>query len=264
MTGRSPIRPHTSYQIRPVVLLLVSVLVATVAQAGPPFVTDDPDIPPVHGWEINVPITLERETGEDVFEMPLLDVNYGLTANVQLMAEVAFLNVRLDGGRSERGLSDTGLGVKWRFLEEGRAQPQVAFYPKVTIPTGDSGRGMGEGKPSYVLPLVAQKSWGPWTAFGNLGVVLQTGPEKRHFWFRGLAVVREVGRRLELGGEVYANSPTDWDEPSSLGFNLGGTWQVADAVGALFSAGRTVRSEPATTIYLGIQVLMGGAGEGSE
>ena len=63
---------------------------------------------------------------------------------------------------------------------------------------------------------------------------------------------------------MYGNSPTDWDERSSLGFNLGGTWKAADSVGVLFSAGCTFRGEPAATVYLGLQVLVGGAGGSSE
>jgi len=245
-------------------LLLVSVIVTTAAQAGPPFVTDDPETPPLHGWEINVPFTLEHETAESVLEAPLFDINYGLTATVQLMVEFAFLHATLGENRTEHGLSDTGVGVKWRFLEEGPQAPQIAVYPQVVIPTGGSRRGLGEGKASYVLPLIAQKSWGRWTMFGNVGAVLQSRPGSRDFWFQGLVLVREVSPCLELGLEEYGNSPADRDEPSSLGFNLGGTWKVAHTVGVLFSAGRTVRGEQATTVYLGIQLLLGGAGESSE
>jgi hypothetical protein len=247
-----------------VIVVLVSVILATAAQAGPPFVTDDPETPPLHGWEINMPFTLEHESGEQVLETPLFDINYGYRGNVQLKAEFALLNVRLDGGQTERGLSDTSVGVKWRFLEESSLLPQMAVYPQVTLPTGDERSGLGEGKPSYVLPLVAQKSWGPWTAFGNVGVVVQKWRGGRHFWFHGLTVVREVGPRLELGGEVYGNSPTDWDESSSSGFNLGGTWNVADTLNVLFSAGRTFRGEAATTVYMGVQLLVGGSGANSE
>jgi hypothetical protein len=246
------------------VLLLASVIVAAAAQAGPPFVTDDPETPPLHGWEINIPITLERGSGEQVLQTPLFDINYGYRGNVQLKVEFALVNVRLDEGQTERGLSDTSVGVKWRFLEEGRLVPQMAVYPQVTLPTGDDQRGLGEGKPSFRFPLVVQKSWGPWTVFGNVGAVLQSRPGSRHFWFHGLTVVREVSPNLELGVEEYGNSPTDRDERSSLGFNLGGTWKVADATGVLFSAGRTVRGEEATTVYLGIQVLVGGSGANSD
>ena len=179
---------------------------------------------------------------------------------MQLKVEFALLNARLAGDHTERGLSDTSVGVKWRFLEEDPHLPQMAVYPQVTVPTGDDRRGLGEGKPSYRLPLVVQKSWGRWTVFGNVGAVLQSRPGSPNFWFHGLTVLREVSPNLELGVEEYGNSPIDRDEPSSLGFNAGGIWMASETVGVLFSAGRTVRGEQATTLYLGVQLLMGGAG----
>jgi hypothetical protein len=242
----------------------VSAIIATGVQAGPPFVTDDPDIPPPHSWEINIPLSLEHETGESVIEAPVLDVNYGLTKNVELMLEFAFLHATTGGSNTEHGLSDTGIGVKWRFLEESPRAPQIAVYPQVVIPTGDRRRGLGEGKASYVLPLVAQKSWGAWEVFGNVGGVLQNTPGSRNFWYEGVAVVREVGPHVELGLEEYGNSPTDLDEPSSLGFNAGGIWTVGRSVGVLFSAGHTFRGVATRTAYLGIQLLLGGADQGSE
>jgi hypothetical protein len=56
------------------------------AQAGPPFVTDDPEPPPPGGWEINVPFILERSAGNAEMNAPLFDFNYGLP-DVQLKLE---------------------------------------------------------------------------------------------------------------------------------------------------------------------------------
>jgi len=53
------------------------VLIGTV-EAGPPFVTDDPEVPPVGGWEINIPFTLNRTPGSTQMNAPLFDFNYGL------------------------------------------------------------------------------------------------------------------------------------------------------------------------------------------
>ena len=140
--------------------------------------------------------------------------------------------------------SDTSVGVKWRFLEEGQGFPQVAIYPQATLPTGDDRQGLGEGKPSYRFPLVAQKGWGSWTVFGNVAAVRQSATGSRNFWYQGLTVVREISRRLELGVEEYGNSPTDRDERSSLGYNLGGTWKVSDSMNVLppLRPGRARRS----------------------
>jgi hypothetical protein len=56
------------------------------AQAGPPFVTDDPEPPPPGGWEINVPFILGRSAGNAKMNAPLFDFNYGLP-DVQLKLE---------------------------------------------------------------------------------------------------------------------------------------------------------------------------------
>jgi hypothetical protein len=244
--------------------LLVSVIVAAAAEGGPPFVTDDPETPPFHGWEINIPLSLEQETGTSVIEAPVLDINYGLTANIQLMIEFAFLYSTTEETGTEHGVSDTGIGVKWRFVEEGPKAPQIALYPQVVIPTGDRRRGLGEGKASYVLPLVAQKTWGDWTVFANLGGVVQNEEGARDFWFQGVVVEREITPNLELGIEEYGNSASEVGEPSTLGFNAGGTWTLGRTVNILFSVGHTFHGESATTAYLGIQLLLGGTGEGSE
>jgi hypothetical protein len=45
------------------------VLIGT-AKAGPPFVTDDPEVPPVGGWEINIPFTLNRTPGSTQMSAP--------------------------------------------------------------------------------------------------------------------------------------------------------------------------------------------------
>jgi len=71
----------------PFLFVTIACLVAIgSAQAGPPFVTDDPEPPPPGGWEINVPFILERTPGKIEMDAPLFDLNYGLP-DVQLKVE---------------------------------------------------------------------------------------------------------------------------------------------------------------------------------
>jgi hypothetical protein len=58
--------------------LVLKLALWSTVQAGPPFVTDDPELPPPGGWEINVPFILERTPGETEMNAPLFDLNYGL------------------------------------------------------------------------------------------------------------------------------------------------------------------------------------------
>jgi hypothetical protein len=151
-------------------------VLANAAHAGPPFVTDDPEPPPAGGWEINVPFILERTPGETEMNAPLFDLNYGLP-NVQLKLEVPVEVVHDDHDGAAAGLGDLLPGVKWRFFENEKSQLQAGIYPQVLVPTGDRRHGLGEGRPAYVLPLLAEKAWSKWTLYGNIGYWWQTAAD---------------------------------------------------------------------------------------
>ncbi len=233
---------------------------AVPGAAGPPFVTDDPDTPELGGWEINLPVVVEHEGRDSEIEGPLFDLNYGLRSNVQLMVEGGILTLRPERGRSVSGMADMAVGLKWRFLDEQGGWPALALYPQVTLPTGDEERGLGDGRPAYVVPLVVSRSFGRWTLFGNVGRVVQTVAGGRDYWFHGLVLEREVGDRLSLAAEIYGNSPYEPGERSATAFNVGGTLRLTDRYGLLFSAGRGLSGGPDTTVYLGLQMLVGGRG----
>jgi hypothetical protein len=137
---------------------VLSLLAAATVWAGPPFVTDDPEIPPLHGWEINVPFIFQRTRDEAEMNAPLFDINYGALSNVQLKLEIPVEVVQLHNEGTAAGLGGILPGVKWRFLEEENAQPQLAIYPQVQLPTGDQRCRLGEGKPAYILPFLAEKN----------------------------------------------------------------------------------------------------------
>jgi len=71
-------------------------------QAGPPFVTDDPEPPPPGGWEINVPFIIERTPGTTEMDAPLFDLNYGLP-DIQLKLEVPIKIVHEDSNGTLAG-----------------------------------------------------------------------------------------------------------------------------------------------------------------
>ena len=127
-------------------------------QAGPPFVTDDPEPPPPGGWEINVPFILDRTPGETEMNAPLFDLNYGLP-NIQLKLEIPVEVIHDDSDGTVSGAGDVLLGVKWRFDNE-KSQFQVGIYPQLLVPTGDQTRGLGQGGSAFVLPLLRAEKLG--------------------------------------------------------------------------------------------------------
>ncbi len=188
--------------------------------------------------------------------MPLFDVNYGFRRNLQLKVEFPLLYVHPVGDGQQYGLGDTVVGIKWRFLEEEASRPQLAFYPQVVLPTGSSKRGLGDGKPSYLIPLVGQKSWDKWTLYGNVGYTVQTAKETPNFWYAGVVLNRDINERLKLGLELFGNSKKEVDGQYDISFNAGGELKLSDRYIILFSAGRSLRDGPSFMAYLGVRVVL--------
>jgi len=177
------------------------------ALAGPPYLTDDPQPTDPGHWEIYnfaqgavADGVLQGEAG--------LDLNYGAAKDLQLTAvlPVGFYD---DRGVSAAGLrTGTGmieLAVKYEFLHQrdGSWTPDVSVFPRVLIPTEHN---FGYSRANLFLPIWAEKDVGPWSIFGGGGYELNPGPGARNFWQGGLAVNREVNRRLQLGVEVYGQT----------------------------------------------------------
>ena len=237
-----------------VVLGIGLLLAIHLARAGPPFVTDDPEPPPPGGWEINVPFILERTPGTTEMDAPLFDLNYGLP-NIQLKLEFPIKVVREDGSDTAAGAGDLLLGVKWRFLNNERAQFQLGVYPQLLLPTGDRAQGLGQGRPAYVLPLLVQKSWDKWTLYGNVGYWWQNGTDSRNYFYAGAVLKREINERLTLGVELFGNSPKERGGWSDIAFNFGGSWKLSTHLNLLFAAGRDIVGDTTAMAYVGLQVL---------
>jgi Putative MetA-pathway of phenol degradation len=229
-------------------------LVIGLARAGPPFVTDDPELPPPGGWEINVPFILDHAPGATEMEAPLFDLNYGLP-NIQLKLEFPIEVLHEDKSGTAAGPGDILLGVNWRFFDGHKAQLQFGVYPQLLVPTGERSRGLGEGRTAFVLPLLAQKSWGKWTTYGNVGFWWLNAPESHNYFYAGAVIEREINDKLELGLELFGNSPKERSIRSEFAFNVGGTWKMREHLNLLFSAGRDIVGDTHAMPYIGLQFL---------
>ena len=143
---------------RPVAATAFLFALANIAQAGPPFVTDDPEPPPAGGWEINVPFIIEHAASGTKMNTPLFDLNYGLFPNGQLQFQAPVKIVQQESNRAA-GLGDPLLGVKWRFLSDEKSRVELVAYPQVLLPVGDRRRDLGEGRPAYLLPVLGDLRW---------------------------------------------------------------------------------------------------------
>src|SRR6266487_1583012 len=114
-------------------MVIAFLITSGSADAGPPFVTDDPEPPPPGGWEVNVPFILERAPGKTEMDAPLFDLNYGLP-NIQLKLEFPIEIAHEDSNGTAAGLGDMLLGVKWRFFNNEKSQLQIGMYSQLLLP----------------------------------------------------------------------------------------------------------------------------------
>jgi hypothetical protein len=238
------------------------------ATAGPPFQTDDPEPVDYGHWEIIGFSTGTVVRGDTSGELPAVEINYGALPNVQLhvTVPVAFNSQSVTG--TQFGYGDTQFGVKYRIIDPGADDwwPEVAVYPALDVPTGNTVRGLGAGVTHGFLPLWLQKNLGKWTTYGGAGYGINPGPGNRDYWFVGWQLQRQVTDHLALGGELFYQTASTSGGPGSVGFpvgskdtagfNLGGTYDFTENYHLLFSVGRGIRN--ATTgnqlsYYLGLQ-----------
>lgn len=206
---------------------------AGAAWAGPPYATDDPEPTDTGHWEIYAFAAGTRDHGA-LNGAAGFDLNYGPIENVQLTATLplAFAD---DLGPTRAGAGDVELGAKYRFFEREADGISIAIFPRVILPTAS--RRFGTGRVRFLLPLWAQKEFGPWSLFGGGGYMINPGAGNRDFWQSGVALTRDVTSRLSLGGEISHEGPDSAGAHAVTSFGFGGVYRLGGPASLLFSGG---------------------------
>lgn len=237
--------------------LLAAVLVMTsrTALAGPPFMTDDPEPIEYQHSEAYVYSTYDKgPNGSKQTQLPAFEYNTSPIEDIHLHLAVPFTNLNpADASAARYGIGDTELGIKYRFVHETDAHPQVGIFPMLELPTGNADRGLGNGRAWWAFPVWLQKSWGDWTTYGGGGRALNSAAGMRDYTFGGWLLQRNVTNNLILGGELFAQGATSDEGQHATFFNVGGYYNNIDACGGcslLFRVGHSVAGETHTTGYL--------------
>ena len=245
--------------IPPCTMLLLIAVQAARAQGGPPFLTNDPGTPGNAQWEINVASMQTSSHGVASYQIPQLDLNFGVGDRVQLTYEIPYVIQTSTGHSRASAWGNAYPGIKWRFLDQGEDGWQMSVFPQVA--TGGSLRaretGIAEAGPRYLLPLEVTKKIGSLDVDFEAGYyVAGHGPKER---IVGLAVGRSVTERLELDGEIYDDRAEN-AEPRATTLDFGGRYKLRPGLIALFMAGRSISGfaygQPEFMSYIGIQILL--------
>lgn len=247
----------------PMFLLCLVTAPAETSFAGPPFLTDDPEPVDFKHWEAYLFSIVDAMRKQTDLMGPAFEFNVGALPNLQLHIIIPMAYVSPADAPSAYGFGDIEFGVKYRFIQETDHWPMVGIFPMFEIPTGDAGRGLGNGQAWWRLPLWLQKSWGSWTTYGGAGYVINPAPRQQNYWFGGWLLQRDLSERLTLGGEIFAQGKSSDDIRSFAVLNLGGFFKITPNFQLLFSGGRSFAGGRNTIGYLGLY-WTGGLGKGTD
>ncbi len=231
----------------------------SVAQAGPPFLTNDPGTPGPANWEINLASMQTTEHGVRNLQMPQIDLNYGVGERVQLTFEIPYVIEAAGHEPQQSGWSNAYPGLKWRFLDQGEDGWQASAFPQVQ--TGSSiwaqQRGIADPGPRLLLPLEVSRAIGTVHVDVEAGYyVPKSGARER---ILGLVVGHSLTDRLELDAELYDDRASG-AQPHFTALDFGGRYRLSRSFFALFMAGRSVSGtaagQPEFLGYAGIQILL--------
>ena len=210
-------------------------LTPTAAVAGPPYQTDDPEPTEVGHFEIYSFAAIEGASG-DRSAAAGFDLNYGPVEDLQLTATLPLGFYRAKGsGHWSGGISDLQVGAKYRFFKNAKRGQSLAVFPRIILPTAR--KGSSTGRTRLLLPVWGQQDFGKWSVFGGGGYELNPGEGNRNFWQGGVAVTRDIGKGVSLGGEITREGPDADDAGTVTSLGLGSIVHIHGPYSLLLSAG---------------------------
>ena len=142
-------------------VLHLAVAFSARAQGGPPLLTNDPGTPGNGNWEINIGVMPVLRHDANQYQLPQLDINFGLGNRIQLTYEAPYVVQTMPGHTQQTGWSNSFLGAKWRFYENDKSGWQISTFPQLQIagPVGSSKNGIAEPASRFFLPIEITKSF---------------------------------------------------------------------------------------------------------
>ena len=237
-----------------VYLILISSILYINVYAGPPFKTDDPiPVPYLHG-ELYLFSTGVFDADGKSGVGPAIEFNYGIFPNTQfhLVLPLAFSAPKDE--TSNIGYGDTEVGIKYRFVEQTDALPDIGIFPLIEIPTGNASKYLGNGKAQVYLPIWLQKDIGKWTIYGGGGYWINPGSGNKNWEFTGILIQYNFTEDFFLGTEIFHQTPSAISAPEFTGLHFGGGIPIMKNYQVLFSAdlGNGITSYKHFAYYLGL------------
>jgi outer membrane putative beta-barrel porin/alpha-amylase len=241
----------------------LALLLPGPAPAAHPLITDDAGTQGTgkYLFELNGQYSRDNEGSGEIERstQAAASFTYGITDALDLAFGIPWQKSDIDDAgatTSSSGPGDAGLALKWRFFErEGLC---LALKPGFTLPTGDFDKGLGNGKATASMFLIATSEMKPVLLHVNLGYIRNesNSQDRVDLWHASVAGEYCVSPSLRFVANVGTDTNPQHDPAVDPAFLLGGViYSVTESFDVDFGLKHGLNNaEPGLTTLAGIAV----------
>ena len=224
------------------------------------FIMDTPVTTPYERVTLDFHSSLSRTKNGTSVNLPALMANVGVYPDVQFFAVVPVATLAAPKNfPSQYGYGDIRLGIKYRFVHETETLPSIALYPKITFPSGDADKGLGNGTWIGRFPVWLQKKCGIWKFTTGGGYYINQAKGERNYPFGGVLIQLQITKYLMLGNEFVAQGKINSNNGAKLISNFGGSYFFNPNSFLAFSVGHSIAGSKNFVAFLGYGIAWGPA-----
>ncbi|MFC1698736.1 transporter [Candidatus Omnitrophota bacterium] len=193
-------------------IIAFPIIVPSIAYAARPLSTDDAGTVEERHIEIESGFEYVNQTDEE--NSLNLVLKYGIIKNLDLGTELPYKFINLSGSADVDGIGDIKVTTKYRFLEETKKIPALAFSFSVKTKTGSEAKGIGSGEVDYILNGIITKTIDKFINHLNLGYTFVGEPEEGNpddIFSYSLALEYPMYERLSIVGEIAGETTFEGD-----------------------------------------------------
>lgn len=224
-------------------MIIIILSLCTTIFAGPPMKSDDPFVPALHEFEINIAIEAEDED-ELLKRLPIVDINYGIYKNVQLTLMGSYII-----SDEEDDFDSFELAIKWLAYDGDifsiAVYPKYKSYPIASI--------FNEGE-TYELAFPMNFSLSE--SFNLVLNIVYIYPKIGKEYFEYGGYLEYEHEKHSFFTELFLEEAQEKGEDSLMLGIVGYKYNFYQDISFMLSLGNEINNEKKTTIgYSGLQFI---------
>jgi hypothetical protein len=203
--------------------------------------TDDPGTPGNGHLENNFAATVEAGEHEQLWQLPMIDLNYGVGEHIQLNFETSLNVLKRDNHGPIGGLGSASVAVKWRFADQENFGVAMSTYPRIEWNPVHSSvrRGLVDDGTRTLLPLQIARQFDRFDLDGEIGSLLSS--VGRSEWIYGIVGGTGVTSTSYVMAELHGSSRANFDRDRLI-VNIGLRQKLSSHLNLITSVGTDLRS----------------------